>query len=206
MATVKLQNGRVILKDGKVSCSCCNCIYTEEEWQSVTASSPANVFEITKEEFNQYFKGGSWQVDTNWTQGELVASETPNCVATGTGSGSINEFAEGCNHFVQGIANASTTYSGPCFGDQTVDYTFTFYIKLRLGRVGPKFYAHFIALSNVSDSDITSTTANYPSTVNFTVEGNSLLAFGTWFPGWESYAGYSNNSAITLTATFSTSA
>lgn len=203
--TVKRNGDRVILKDGRVSCSCCECIYTEEEWQGVTVSSPANVFEITKEEFNQYFKGGNWQVDTNWTQGELVTSQTPNCVATGTGSGSVNEFAEGCNHFVEGIAAASTTYSGPCSGDIVVDYTFSFFIKLRLGRVGSKFYAHYKALSNVSDSDRTSTAANYPSTVTFTVDGNILLAFGIWFPGWESYAGYSNNSTSILTATFTPS-
>jgi hypothetical protein len=204
--TIKTQDGKVITKDGKVSCDCCNCIYTEEEWQSATASSPANVFEITKEEFDQYYNGGTWQVDTQWIAREVVTSNTPNCVSDSTDSGSINAFAEGCNHFVEGIVSASVTYSGPCSGDFTAYYTFPFYIKLRIGRVGPKLYAHFIALSNVSDSDMTSTTAIYPGTVTFTVDGNSLLAFGTWFPGWEGYSGYSNNSSITLTATFTPSA
>ena len=196
MATIKRKpNGKIITKDGNVSCECCGC---------GGPTSGQNVFEITKQEYDAYKKGGTWSVSTNWVQFE---SANPNCIANGTGSGSVSELGQGCVHSVNGTANASTTYSGDCFGDITIDYEFGFGITLELG-IGyasstPKYYAAYYAFSNVSDSSLTSSPSGFPANVDFDVDGNNLIAFGNWFPQWDgSFPGYTNNSTATLTATF----
>jgi hypothetical protein len=196
MATIKLQSGKVITKEGKVSCSCCGEVCNGP-------ISGQNVFEITKQEYDAYFSGGTWDVSTTWTQFE---SANPNCLANGTGDGNISLVQTGCIHNVAGTADASTTYSGNCFGDTTVNYTFGFGITLELGvdTSNPrKYYAKYYAYSNVSNSSLSSSPTGYPATVNFNVDGNNLIAFGDWGPGWSSYSGYTNNSTATLTASFS---
>ena len=199
MATIALQDEKVILKDGKASCTCCGC-------RENFSISDQNVFEITKEEHNAYRNGGTWNVSVNWNQNELVTSQSPNCTASSSDSGSFSGIASGCNHFVSGNINAETTYSGPCFGDTTSRYTFGSSVRVLLRFENKKYYAKYIVYSNVSNSVLTSSPSGYPPNVNFTVDGNSLMAFGNWNPGWASYSGYQNNSSITLTATFSPSA
>jgi hypothetical protein len=197
MATIKRRGGKISLICGKISCKCICCGPT----------SGQNVFEITEEEYDSYYKGGTWNVSTNWVQFE---SANPNCIANGTGAGSKSEFQKGCIHSVNGTANATTTYTGNCFGNRTVEYEFGFGITLELG-IGcesstPKYYAKYYAFSNVSNSSLTSSPRGFPANVDFDVDGNNLIAFGNWFPGWEnSYSGYTNNSTATLTATFSPS-
>jgi len=195
MATIKTQGGKVITKNGKASCECCGC---------GGPTSGQNVFEITKQEYDAYKKGGTWNVSSNWVQFE---SANPNCIANGTGAGSVSATREGCVHTVNGAADASTTYSGDCFGDLTQDYIFGFGITLELGEAllgeTKKYYAKYYAFSNVSDSSLTSSPSGFPANVNFNVDGNNLIAFGNWFPGWnDSFQGYTNNSTATLTATF----
>ena len=178
-----------------MSCECCDCLDGPTEGQ--------NVFEITKEEFRRYFKGGMWEVTTDWVQFE---SANPDCIANGTGGGSVIEEASGCNHIVSGTADGITTFSGECFGNITVNYTFSFGISIELGvdySASPtKYFVKYAAFSNVSNSDLTSSPTGYPANVDFTVDGNPLIAFGNWSPGWAGFSGYSNDSTATLVATF----
>jgi hypothetical protein len=168
--------------------------------------SGQNVFEITKQEYDAYKKGGTWSVSTNWVQFE---SANPNCIANGTGSGSVSATQSGCAHTVNGKANASTTFSGNCGGNFTTNYTFGFGITLELGEVlsgeTKRYYANYYAFSNVSDSSLTSSLRGFPANVNFDVDGNNLIAFGNWSPAWNGLPNYTNNSTATLTATFSPS-
>jgi hypothetical protein len=198
MATIKTQNGKVILKNGKVSCECCDSVLTCNG-----PTSGQNVFEISKEEYIKYSKGGTWNVSTTWAQSE---SADPNCAVSGTGSGSVSATTNGCIHVVNGTANATTVFTGACDGDFTVNYTFGFGITLELGIDNSgetkRYYAKYYAFSNVSDSSLTSSPRGFPANVNFIVDGNNLIAFGNWFPGWENRTNYTNNSSIQLTATF----
>jgi hypothetical protein len=65
-----------------------------------------------------------------------------------------------------------------------------------------KFYAKYIITSNVSNSELTSSPTGYPATVNFSVDGNNLIAFGFWGPSWTGYPGYQNTSSMTINVTF----
>lgn len=196
MATIKTQNGKVITKDGKVSCECCGC-------SGAFSITDQNVFQITKEEHDAYKKGGTWNVFVNWFATELVTSQTPNCTSSANDSGSFTGTAIGCFHFVSGDVNGTTTYTGPCFGDITANYSFGNSVQLLLKFENGNYYAKYIVSSNVSNSELTSSPFGYPQTVNFTVDGNTLVAFGDWQPGWSAiYSGYQNTSSITLTATF----
>ena len=195
MATIKLQNGKVILTNGKASCTCCGC----NESFSITDQ---NVFEITKLEHDAYKKGGTWNINGNWSGNELVTSQTPNCTSTGNSSVSHSQNLSGCSHYIDFQTNASTTYTGPCFGDFTVNYSFGTNFTVLLKYENEKFYAKYIITSNVSSSELTSSPTGYPATVNFSVDGNALVAFGNWSPGWSGYPGYQNTSSVTISATF----
>jgi hypothetical protein len=197
MATIKLQNGKVITKDGKVSCECCYC-------NSSFEITDQNVFEITKEEHDKYRLGGTWNFTGNFTASELVTSETPNC--TGNTNTQINNSmdASGCQHNVNFSTDASFEYTGPCFGDITIDYSFGTNLLVLLKYENQKFYAKYILNSILSSSEITSSPFGYP-TANFSVDGNNLIAFGNWDPSWRSYPGYQNTSSITISVTFTPS-
>lgn len=58
MSTIKIKNGKVLLKNGKAACECCvpDCYTTD-----IPITSD-NCFEITKEEYINYYKGGNWIV------------------------------------------------------------------------------------------------------------------------------------------------
>jgi hypothetical protein len=155
--TIKTQGGKVITKDGKVSCECCGC---------GGPTSGQNVFEITKQEYDSYKKGGTWNISSDWVQFE---SANPNCIANGTGSGSVSATQSGCVHAVNGTANATTVYTGTCFGNRTENYTFGFGITLELGEVlsgeTKRYYAKYYAFSNVSNSSLASSPSGYPANV-----------------------------------------
>lgn len=198
MPTIKLQNNKVILKNNKASCECCGC----NEAFSITDQ---NVFEITKSEHDAYKKGGTWNINGNWSGNELVTSETPNCTSTGNNSVSHSQSSSGCYHHISFETNASTTYTGPCFGNITTNYSFGTDFNVLLKYENEKFYAKYIIISNVSSSELTSSPTGYPATVNFSVDGNTLVAFGNWSPGWASYEGYQNTSSVIISATFTPS-
>lgn len=61
MATIKLQNGKVILKNGAVSCECCEIICEKPQDQLVLY----NTFQITKDEYNYYLGGGNLSLNYN---------------------------------------------------------------------------------------------------------------------------------------------
>jgi hypothetical protein len=196
MATIKLQNGKVITKDGKVSCECCYC-NTEFDINS------QNVFEITKEEHDSYRKGGVWNFSGNQSLNELVTSQSPNCTSYGYDiiSDSINKPAA-CSYYINFLTNARQTYTGPCFGDSVQEYFFLTSFFVYLKYENNKFYVKYVILSNVSSSELTSSPTGYPAIVNFSVDGNNLIAFGDWDPSWASYSGYQNTSSITISVTF----
>jgi hypothetical protein len=67
MAKVRTQNGRVILKNNRVSCECCNNDFAcDARYQF-----PGNIFEITREEYSKYLnRRGTWIADYSETQFE----------------------------------------------------------------------------------------------------------------------------------------
>jgi hypothetical protein len=196
MATIKLQNGKVITKDGKVSCSCCYC---NNEFDI----NSQNVFEITKEEHNAYRRGGVWNISGIQSLNELVSSQTPICTSNGSDliSYSINK-SESCSYDINFSTNAQQTYAGPCSGNYTQEYSFETTVNISLRYINKKFYVKYIMNSNVSSSELTSSPFGYPAVVDFSVDGNQLIAFGNWNPSWQSYPSYVNTSSITIEAIF----
>jgi hypothetical protein len=204
MATIKTQNGKVILKNGKVSCECCGEICDGE-----FETTDQNVFQISKEQYNAYASGGIWHVSTTWTQIESADPfEDSTITVSGTGSGSVSLFQEGCIHNVSGIAISNITFSED-EESYVVQSEFGFGISLSLkidnSTDNTKYYAKYIGFSNVSSSELTESPTGYPPNVNFNIDGNNLIAFGDWYPGFSSFNNYTNNSTATLNATFSQS-
>jgi len=68
MAKVRTQNGRVILKNNRGSCECCN---NNDFACDARYQFPGNIFEITREEYSKYLnRRGTWIADYNETQFE----------------------------------------------------------------------------------------------------------------------------------------
>ncbi len=90
MATIKLQNGKVILKDGKVSCECCeSCSFD---------FPPENYFLATIEEYNNWRKGGIATVsasinfiECNLSINEEIVIPKRSCIV------GVNKFGSECN-------------------------------------------------------------------------------------------------------------
>lgn len=194
MPTIKVKNNKVLLKNNKASCACCDC----NEDFSITGQ---NVFEITQSKYNAYKKGGTWNFNGSWIANELVPSQTPNCTSSGNDTISYSQNSSGC-YYITFQTSASQTYTGPCYGDRVVNYSFPTSLIVLYKSENGKFYAKYTLNSNVSSSELTSSPTGYPGIVNFSVDGNTLIAFGRWTPQWSGYAGYQNTSSMTISATF----
>jgi hypothetical protein len=203
MATIKLQNGKVVLKDGKASCTCCIRVCNGS-----FLITDRNVFEITKSEYNAYINGGTWDIQTTWVHNESYSGYgylgSESATAVGGGSANSSKFSEGCVHSVSGTISTSVLFtiirlSGT--NTFTVNSVFSTGMGLSLKVYENKYYARYNAYSVVSDSDVYEPN-RYPRNVNFTIQGSRLDAYGAWIPGWSDRPNYTNNSTSTLTATF----
>jgi hypothetical protein len=176
-----------------VSCGCCN--------PCDGPISGQNVFQITKEEYYAYLRGGTWTLISTWSQYEALDQQT----SYGNGSASGSGNTEGCFGSVsaEGTANVTYTYDGEIAGQ--FDYSIFCSISYWLGRdfVNDLYFVKLSGTAAGADSDAESSPCGYPASVTITVDGNNLIAFGTWCPPWAGGAGYTNNSASTLTATYS---
>jgi hypothetical protein len=164
MAAIALQDGKVVLKDGKVSCSCC------DECDENFLITDQNVFEITKAEYDGYRNGGNWSIESSWNQYENYSEDFGSATAVGSGYGIVSGFASGCYHSGFGTMETSTTYSfTPEEGDP---YSFTqegqaqFGISLSLKKYDGKYYARYTAFSVVSSSIVESSPSGYPAYVD----------------------------------------
>jgi hypothetical protein len=124
MPTVKTQDGKVVTKDGKVSCECCiadNCL-TGSAYDAISGWQ-----EITSAQYAELYAGGTWLVSASsnlalncmdwggdfWTDpatGEDIIMPLPNA-GTSTGSGSITLFdSGGCSPTIIGTGFGSGTF------------------------------------------------------------------------------------------------
>jgi hypothetical protein len=179
-----------------VGCACCN------PCDGLSGPiSGQNVFQITKEEYYAYLRGGTWTLISTWSQYEAVDQRT----SYGNGSASGSGATEGCAGYVsiEGTANVTYTYDGEITNQ--FDYGISCSIIYWLGRdpVNDAYFVNLYGTAHVADSSAETSPCGYPASVTITVDGNNLVAFGTWCPGWMGEVGYNNNSSSTLTATYS---
>jgi hypothetical protein len=216
MATIKLQNGKVITKDGKVSCECCETICNES-----FLIPDRNVFQITKQEHDQYEKGGTWNCDINFQQRESVS--TPQCSAIGGASRTFSTYQKGCSHAFEFFANGLVTYSGPCFGNRTDVFFLRTGIRIQLRYYNNKYYIKIVCVTSSSSFSVLGSTlvssiedlrndTGYPQN-NYSIDGNNLIVVKRWLPYWAPGSptggypegGYTNTSSLILSATFTPS-
>jgi hypothetical protein len=113
MATIKRkQNGKIITKDGKVSCECCGVICS-----GAFETTDENVFQISKEEYDAYVSGGIWNVSVVFNflnQGQIRYTSPPAWryeKQYGSTTQSFTQEASGCNHSVSKILDNFTVTS-----------------------------------------------------------------------------------------------
>jgi hypothetical protein len=201
MATIKLQNGKVITKDGKVSCECC-----EKECFSAYYTG-LNVFEITKQEFNSYVRGGNWNVEARFNS-NTTYNLRPDCVLTQiiTANGETSDFQKGCIHRVDGVGILNATISGAeeCSPTRNISMDFGFGIEVQIAQAilngEIKYIAQYMG-STVYGGTGEPPGTGYPTTVAVTIDGNNLITRGTWNPN-NNYVNFENNSNLTITANF----
>jgi hypothetical protein len=176
-----------------VECGCCN--------PCIGPTSGQNVFQISKQEYDAYLRGGTWSLSSTWSHYEALDDYT----SYGNGSASGSATTSGCSGAasVEGTANATYTANGEVYS--SFDHGISCGISYSLGRdfENDIYFVKLSGSAHVADSDAESSPCGYPASVTITVDGNNLIAFGTWCPGWAYGDGYTNNSASTLTATYS---
>lgn len=173
-----------------VSCACCDCN---------GPTSGQNVFQITKEEYEAYLRGGTWYLSSSWSQYEALDNQTSygNGIASGSGT------TRGCSGAVSVEGTANVTYTDNGQISNSFDYSISCGVSYSLGRdfENDIYFVQLSGTAHEADSNAEWSPCGYPASVTITVNGNNLIAFGTWCPGWAG-DGYTNNSTSTLTATY----
>jgi hypothetical protein len=178
----------------EISACCCDHCVVEED-----PSEYPNTFEITEEEFNDYYNGGIWAITGDGDYGESLPDGR---YLTASGSGSDNIETSGCEQL------AGSYF--PVSGEQVLEvgedpvpiaYDEPYGITLTLYKFEDQFFAQFTAYIQQADTDPASTTG-YPPTISLSVDGHTLTGYGHWSPDWAVETGYSNTTSVTLTATF----
>lgn len=206
MSKIKLNNNKVIITNGKASCECCGC-------KDNFLITDRNVFEITKQEHDQYKKGGTWNCNLNFQIRESVLSVTPPCNSSGGASKTFSVYQEGCAHGFEFSSNGLITYSGLCFGDREDELFLRTEINIRLRYYNDKYYMKVLCVTLTSSGflgQIFTTEGSLlddtglPPTTNCSIDGNNLTVVRRWIPPWSigGYSEYTNTSTFTLNATF----
>lgn len=156
-----------------------------------------NVFQISKSEHDAYENGGTWTLNSSFSESESTADGR-----TSSGGGSINASGStsGCSGSVSGSGTANVDY-----GSFTADYTISCDISYQLGEQNGVYYIALFANAHEASSEVESSPCGYPGNVSLVVDGHSLSGVGLWCPGWDGAEGYQNTSSSTLTATFTPS-
>jgi hypothetical protein len=200
MATIKTQNGNVITKNGMVSCDCCDCY---------NAISGANVFEITKQEYYAYIKGGTWNVSGNVSIQESTSTGNS---AVGTGSGSFSRSASGCSASIFSNFTSNIRYIVSNNTPFNARFRNTYGLEYSLNRNGDKYFVYFCGGTQINEGFwyCNNQTGTGQGTFNAIVDGNVLQLRSAWSPSWwqdgDPLPGYSNSSFSNMTATFTPSA
>lgn len=157
-----------------------------------------NAFEITKEKYDAYVRGGVWTLVSNFS-GEESAADGRRMVGSG-GSVNATGFTSGTSGAVSGSGTATATYNS----GSSLSYGVHVRVSYNLSEQGGLYYIELSGWVHEGSSELDYSPCGYPS-VNITVEGRTLVGFGSWCPGWRGAVGYMNTFASTLTATFSPS-
>jgi hypothetical protein len=175
-----------------VYCGCC------EPCNGPTSGQ--NVFEISKEKYYAYLRGGTWTLTSAFSETESAADgRSSNGGGSISGSGDTN----GCSGYVSAQGTATVTYppGGPS------EYTISCSISYSLSHdvENDLYFVKLSGTAHEATSEAESSQCGYPTSVSITVDGENLPAFGTWCPGWQGSDGYTNTSSSTLTATYTPS-
>jgi hypothetical protein len=161
MATIKRkQNGKIITKDGKVSCECCETICNES-----FLITDRNVFQITRQEYNQYVKGGIWSVSLSEAQSEIGKRTIPNrdasisgSVAYSTNASSVTINKNGCNQQYLFFHQAPRTYvkTDPANSSSTLvvpNADWGCSLQILLKKQNNNYYVKFLTQSAISATE-----------------------------------------------------
>lgn len=195
MAKIKLQNNKVILKSNKASCSCC-----------VSCNEPfniggRNVFEITKQKYNQYFNGGTWNISTaiNFNYSSIYQKNISGIPTTQSATASaqltFTRIRSGCVHYISvnipgqyQVNFSSSSYSDSFSGGTSYKLDFVIYLKENNGRYYVKYVANTpfpigmlipifpLGTERGFDSEEVYN-GKYPVQVQATVDGNNLSLY-----------------------------
>jgi hypothetical protein len=193
MATIKRKsNGRIILKNGKVSCSCCG----EVSCVNTFYRSNANVFQITKEEYDKYrAANGKWKLSGSETFNQVGTLRFRPGLSSKTGSVSLEAELSGpatgidrCSQDWSHVeispvtfTQAETPYLPGTFTD--FNYRWTYILRVLLKTIGDQYFVRFesigeVGLTETSNFSFTGSTSDRrPCTVTTRVAAPTRCTF-----------------------------
>jgi hypothetical protein len=162
MATIKTQGGKVLTKDGKVSCECCvECPSPEENVFNDLLNK--QIFEITKEEYNKIYNGATWDIsieyDASFEFGKEAAIDSY-LIREENGSVDISFLAfNGCGFADQGSVGIFNRKTTRIFlnGDRPSEvFNSTggifYYFSCYVFQKNKKYYAYYFLLSGLGSN------------------------------------------------------
>jgi hypothetical protein len=176
-----------------MSCACCRpCRRNGEPLRG------ENVFEISKQEYYNYYNGGTWTLNSSF----ILSETTANTVSSGSGSVSGSVYTYGCygeaevrGSFVASLSDGTATY----FSNELIVGSITY----RLGFDNGLFLVKFMATAtNVISDGLGDVCGPYPPLRSITVAGRNIPSYSTWCPGWMNTLNYANHSSVEFTATY----
>jgi hypothetical protein len=193
MATIAIQEGKVVLKDGKVSCECCGCNGPTE--------TGVNIFQITKEEYDNYYKGGTWNISGNIKVSESAADGRS---ATSNSSGNFTVESSGCNFEHYETFDNNVTYQYPESEPFVSTFQQPYGIKYSLGKSEGNYYIYLCGGVSLNEAPVECADEGGTGygTPTAKIDGNNIQLISTWTPGWSGEPGYVNTTTSNLIATF----
>jgi hypothetical protein len=193
MATVKLQDGKVVLKDRKVSCECCG----GKDCRMSFGVSDKNVFEITKQEYDRYFNGRTWLFEGSFSARSQVNLQSGSQCSK-VYSGGISEIVNASGIGNTGCRNVAITNSdlnidiqnsGPCRFTESPTEKASYFPRIRIDlgtlktNLGKKYYIKYDLQGALARYEIPPTSPDitrFPANGSYSVDGRQLSYFYYW--------------------------
>ena len=218
MATIKRNGAKVVLKDGKVACGCCDEPGQCDELFCERTDIDLNIFEITREEYLNYKNGGVWNIlsviNYDYYGYDADQSYYISTTITGGGEEETNIEALGCYHYIEQSGSylkttVIETIDGPIVIEQ--EGSLAGILIVRLKKINTKYYVQYFALLDaISSTNFFCSAAipnentnpllgTYPVNRSIIVDANNISSYGYFLPQNEYFT---DNTSISLTATF----
>jgi hypothetical protein len=224
METIKRSrfNRRIILQNGKISCDCC-C----PDFFCKRTDIDLNIFEITREEYKNYYNGGTWRIEANiiLDYTTFYPDSDPFYLyekTTGNSYSIYEQYASGCQHNIDGLGSGPYTVTTEVATNEGSGFIYLengggSFLQINIKKINNKYYANYLSLIEfvrstsfgcspaVPNQNTNPLLGTYPVDRSVIVDGNNIATYGFLLPAVSGFR-FEESTKIEMVATFTPSA